>query len=107
MAKKRTTRRRGRSAKRPSGRYWSKRVIETSDALDLDKGVFKLQPKAMAQSLKRSAERSKRRKSAPLRSAISMLSFYENRAGRKLPASRKRKLARAKQELRRVFGKER
>src|SRR5712671_2911188 len=81
--------------------------METSDALDLQKGVFKLSPKKMASSLKRSAERSSRRKSAPLRSAMSMLSFYENRAGRKLPASRKRKVAQAKQELRRLFGKER
>ena len=62
--------------------------METSDALDLQKGVFKLPPKKMARSLKRSAERSGRRKSAPLRSAMSMLSLYENRAGRKLPAGR-------------------
>jgi uncharacterized protein DUF3175 len=54
----------------------------------------------MARSLKRSAERSSRRKSAPLRSAMSMLSFYENRAGRNLSPSRKRQLAQAKQELR-------
>ena len=80
--------------------------METSDALDLRKGVFNLPPKQMARSVKRSAESSRRRKSAPFRSAISMLSFYENRAGRKLPASRKRKIARAKQELRRLFGKE-
>src|SRR5205823_13710851 len=98
---------RGRTAKRTSGRYWSKRVMETGDALDLQKGVFKLPPKKMARSLKRSAARSGRRKSAPLRSAMSMLSFYENRAGRKLPASRKRQIAQAKQELRRLFGKER
>ena len=98
---------RGQPAKRTSGRYWSKRVMDTSDALDLQKGVFKLPPKKMARSLKRSAERSGRRKSAPLRSAMSMLSFYENRAGRKLPASRKRQIAQAKQELRRLFGKER
>ena len=106
MAPKRTARR-GRSKKRASGRYWSKRVMETSDALDLRKGVFKLPPKQMARSLKRSAETSRRRKSAPLRSAMSMLSFYENRAGRNLPAARKRQIARAKQELHRLFGKER
>ena len=105
MATKRTAKR-SRTAKRASGRYWSKRVRQTSDALDLRKGVFNLPPKKMARSLKRSAERSSRRKSAPLRSAMSMLSFYENRAGRKLPAARKRKLAQAKQELRRLFGKE-
>ena len=106
MATKRTANR-GRSKKRASGRYWSKRVMETSDALDLRQGVFKLAPKQMARSLKRSAETSRRRKSAPLRSAMSMLSFYENRAGRKLPAVQKRKIVQAKQELRRLFGKER
>ena len=106
MATKRTAKR-SRTVKRTSGRYWSKRVMETSDALDLQKGVFKLPPKKMARSLKRSAERSGRRRSAPLRSAMSMLSFYENRAGRKLPAGRKRQIAQAKQELRRLFGKER
>src|SRR5919109_773825 len=105
MATKRIARR-GRTGKRASSRYWSKRVVETSDALDLRKGVFKLSPKQMARSLKRSAERSSRRKAAPFRSAMSMLSFYENRAGRKLPASRKRQITQAKKELRRLFGKE-
>ncbi|HWE23518.1 MAG TPA: DUF3175 domain-containing protein [Myxococcales bacterium] len=106
MAKKQKARR-GRAGKRASGRYWSKRVNETSDALNLRKGVFKLPPKRMARSLKRSAEQSSRRKSAPLRSAMSMISFYENRAGRKLPPSRKRRIGQAKKELRRLFGKER
>ena len=106
MPRKRVVKR-GRTPKRAAGRYWSKRVTRTSDALDLQEGVFKLPPKDMAKSLKRSAERSTRRKSAPLRSAMSMLSFYENRAGRKLPAARKKKIARAKQELRRLFGKAR
>jgi hypothetical protein len=104
MATKRAAKHR-RTPKRASGRYWSKRVTRTSDALDLQKGVFQLPPKEMARSLKRSAERSKRRKSAPLRSAMSMLSFYENRAGRKLSAGRRRQIARAKDELRRLFGK--
>jgi hypothetical protein len=106
MATKRAAKR-SRTRKRAAGRYWSRRVTQTSDALDLEKGVFKLTPRKMAMSLKRSAERSSRRKSAPLRSAMSMLSFYENRAGRKLPAARKRKIARAKQELRRLFRKKR
>jgi hypothetical protein len=106
MATKRAPKR-GRSTKRATGRRWSRRVTETSDALDLDKGVFTLPPKKMAASLKRSAERSKRRKSAPLRSAMSMLTFYENRAGRNLSASRRRQIEQAKQELRRLFGKER
>jgi hypothetical protein len=88
-------------------RYWSKRVMETSDALDLDRGVFsRRSPRAIAASLKRSAERSRRRKSEPFRSAMSMLVFYVNRAGKKLPATRRRTLERAKVELRRLFGRD-
>ena len=65
---------------------WSRHVMETSNALDLDKGVFAQEdPRRIARSLKRSAERSKRRKSNPYRSAMSMLTFYINRAGKKLP----------------------
>jgi hypothetical protein len=90
-----------------SGRRWSRRVTEQSDALTLDQGVFTLRdPKRIAASLKCSAERSRRRKASPYRSALSMLTFYINRAGRKLPASRKKTLMRAKEELRRQFGKE-
>jgi hypothetical protein len=80
--------------------------MERSDALDLEAGVFKLGPEAMARSLKRSAERSKRRKSPPFRSAMSMLSFYENRAGRALSPSRKRAIRRAKVELRKLYGRD-
>jgi Protein of unknown function (DUF3175) len=88
-------------------RYWSKRVMETSDALDLDRGVFsRRSPRAIAASLKRSAERSRRRKSEPFRSAMSMLVFYVNRAGKKLPATRRRTLEQAKVELRRLFGRD-
>jgi len=77
-----------------------------SDALDLEKGVFRARdPKRIAQSLKRSAERSKRRKGTPFQSAISMLTFFINRAGKNLPATEKRKLERAKTELRRQFGR--
>jgi hypothetical protein len=82
-------------------------VTEHSDALTLDRGVFTLRdPKRIAASLKRSAERSKRRKSDPFRSALSMLTFYINRAGRNLPATRKKTLMRAKDELRRQFGRD-
>jgi hypothetical protein len=89
------------------GRRWSKGVTETSDALDLQGGVFKLRdPKKIAASLKRSAERSKRRKTNPYRSALSMLTFYLNRAGKNLPASRKRVLNRAKDELAHQFNKD-
>jgi hypothetical protein len=94
-------------ARRASGRRWSSEVTEHSDALTLDKGVFsKRDPKAIAASLKRSAERSRRRKADPFRSALSMLTFYINRAGKNLPASRKRTLMRAKDELRRQFGRD-
>jgi hypothetical protein len=94
-----------RSASR--GRRWSARVTRESDALDLDRGVFiKRDPKRIAASLKRSAERSRRRKADPYRSALSMLTFYINRAGKNLPASRRRILQRAKAELRKQFGRD-
>ena len=83
---------------------WSQHVTDTSDALDLDSGVFSLKdPRAIARSLKRSAERSRRRKAEPFRSAMSMLNFYINRAGRKLPKSRRSRLEKAKDELRRLY----
>jgi Protein of unknown function (DUF3175) len=85
---------------------WSQDVTEHSDALDLERDVFTLpDPKAIAASLKRSAEQSHRRKSEPYRSAMSMLTFYINRAGAKLPAKRRRVLERAKDELRKAFGR--
>jgi Protein of unknown function (DUF3175) len=93
-------------AKRPAGRRLAKRVMETSDALDLDAGVFTLSdPRRIARSLKRSAERSRRRKADPFRSAMSMLNFYVNRAGKKLSSTRRQVLRRARDELRRVFGR--
>ena len=97
---------RRRAPRRKTTRYWSNRVTKESDALDLDRGVFTLNsPRRIAASLKRSAESSRRRKADPYRSALSMLTFYINRAGRKLPASRRRVLQRAKGELRRQFGR--
>ena len=103
---KKSSARRKTSAKR-GGRRWSKRVTETSDALDLKGSVFTLRdPKKIAASLKRSAERSKRRKTNPCRSALSMLTFYINRAGKNLPASRRKLLDRAKEELKLQFGKD-
>ena len=96
-----------RSAAKHGGRRWSARVTRESDALDLQHGVFaKRDPKAIARSLKRSAEHSKRRKANPYRSALSMLTFYINRAGKKLPASRKKILQRAKGELKTAFGRD-
>lgn len=91
----------------PAGRRWSQRVTETSDALDLEPNVFKLRsPRAIALSLKRSAEKSKRRRAEPFRSAMAMLIFYVNRAGRNLRVDQRRVLDRAKVELRKVFGRE-
>lgn len=91
----------------PAAKRWSQAVTENSDALDLDKGVFALDsPSAIAASLKRSADSSKRRKATPFQSAMSMLNFYINRAGKNLPKSRLRLLERAKTELRRLNGKE-
>jgi hypothetical protein len=81
--------------------------MQTSDALDLEEGVFtKRTPRAIALSLKRSAERSRRRKSEPFRSAMSMLNFHINRAGRNLSAERRRVLTQAKDQLRRMFHRE-
>ena len=89
------------------GRRWSARVTRQSDALDLDRGVFtERDPKRIAASLKRSAERSRRRKADPYRSALSMLTFYINRAGKNLPPSRRKTLQRAKGELRKRFGRD-
>jgi hypothetical protein len=107
-SKKSTARRKGaRGTAKRGGRRWSKRVTQTSDALNLKGGVFTLRdPKKIAASLKRSAENSKRRKADPYRSAVSMLTFYVNRAGTNLPASRRRVLDRAKGELRVQFGKD-
>src|SRR5262245_16863652 len=86
-------------------RRWSQRVTRKTDALDLERRVFTRSPKAIARSLKRSAERSRRRKSGPYRSAMSMLTFYINRAGRQLTRARRARLQAAKGELRALFGK--
>ena len=91
-----------------SPKPWSQEVTEHSDALDLEKGVFALKdPKKIALSLKRSAERSIRRKSDPYRSAMSMLNFYLNRAGKHLSDVDRGRLEKAKDELRRLFHRER
>jgi hypothetical protein len=100
-------RRKTQSARRKTqsdGKYWSARVTKESDALDLEQRAFTLRdPRRIAQSLKRSAERSRRRKASPFQSAMSMLNFYINRAGKNLPATRKRVLDKAKDELRRLY----
>ncbi|HVX75498.1 MAG TPA: DUF3175 domain-containing protein [Bradyrhizobium sp.] len=94
------------SAKTSSHR-WSQRVTRESDALDLKGGIFTLSdPKKIAASLKRSAERSKRRKTGAYRSALSMLTFYINRAGKTLPKTQRDRLQRAKVELKHQFGRD-
>jgi predicted HNH restriction endonuclease len=89
-----------------SGKKWSAKVTATSDALDLEEHIFESNdPKAIATSLKRSAEKSERKKSSPFRSAMSMLSFYINRAGKDLEAAQKKVLEQAKDELRKAYGR--
>jgi len=111
-AKKTSARRAKRPAKTASksirsGARWSQRVTRESNALDLDAGVFTWRdPKRIARSLKRSAEESSRRKADPYRSALSMLIFYMNRAGKNLPAGRRKVLDQAKTELKKQFGKD-
>jgi hypothetical protein len=93
--------------KKPKKKYWSGEVTKKSNALDLEPGVFTWKsPRRIALSLKKSALASTRRKGTPFQSAMSMLNFYINRAGRNLTAERKKTLNQAKKELRKVFGKE-
>jgi hypothetical protein len=94
-------------SKREKSKRWSQRVTQESHALVLEEGVFTLDsPRAIAASLKRSADESRQRKSEPFRSAMSMLVFYINRAGRGLSKTRKAKLEKAKDELRALYGKD-
>jgi hypothetical protein len=87
---------------------WSKDVTRTSNALDLERGVFTWSdPREIARSLQRSAERSERRRADPFRSAMSMLSFYINRAGTKLDPAQRDRLEAAKDELRALYGRPR
>jgi Protein of unknown function (DUF3175) len=89
-----------------AGKRWTQLVTEESHALELEQGVFTLKdPKKIAASLKTSAEVSRRRKADPFRSALSMLTFYINRAGKNLPQARRKVLMRAKDELRKLFGR--
>jgi hypothetical protein len=98
------TDKRAQSGKTKGGKKWSARVTRTSDALDLESGVFKKRSaRQVALSLKKSAEASHRRKSNPFRSAMSMLNFEINRGGKGLPAERRRVLNQAKVELRKAF----
>ncbi len=99
-----TTKKMKKKAAKKTKRKWSGRVMQTSDALDLEKSIFKSDdPKKIASSLKRSANKSHRRKGTPFQSAMSMLNFYINRAGHNLSASHKKVLEEAKDELRIAF----
>lgn len=101
------TARKKTAKKAPAKKKWSRRVMQTSDALDLKSGIFKSKdPKKIARSLKRSAEKSNRRKGTPYQSAMSMLNFYINRAGKHLSAKEKQPLEKAKYELRVLYGRE-
>jgi hypothetical protein len=101
-------RKRKASKRAAKSKRWTQRVTDTSDALTLEEGVFKKPtPRAVALSLKRSAEASHRRKSEPYRSAMSMLVFYINRAGKGLSEAEKQKLEKAKDELRALYGRPR
>ncbi|WP_213772121.1 DUF3175 domain-containing protein [Bradyrhizobium sp. dw_78] len=96
-----------KAAAKPSPKRWSQRVTRESDALDLKRGVFTLtDPKKIAASLKLSAEHSSRRKTGAYRSALSMLTFYINRAGKTLPKAQRDRLQRAKVELKHQFGRD-
>jgi hypothetical protein len=100
--------RRTAMTKRDEPRKWSAEVTKYSDALDLEPDVFESKnPKKIAQSLKKSAEHSQRRKAGPFRSAMSMLTFYINRAGKNLSSSQRNVLEAAKNELRAAFGRDR
>jgi hypothetical protein len=104
-ARRKASTTRKRSNRRATPKRWSQRVTRESDALDLKRGVFKLtDPRKIAASLKRSAEQSSRRKTGAYRSALSMLTFYINRAGKTLPKTQRTRLERAKVELKRAFG---
>jgi len=104
---KKSSKKSSKKTVKKSSKRWSADVTAHSDAMDLQGGVFTLKdPKKIARSLKKSAETSHRRKSPPFRSAMSMLNFYLNRGGKNLPASQKKILDRAKEELRKLFHKE-
>ena len=108
MAKKDSDKRaRSGKSRRKSIERWSAAVNRTNDAMDLEPGVFKIKdPDRLAASLKKSAEASRRRKAEPFRSAMSMLNFYINRAGKNLSQAQLDRLDRAKDALRRQFGRD-
>ena len=106
MATRATRKTPSASGKKGGAGKWSGEVTEHSNAMDLEKDVFKQKdPKKIAASVKHSAEQSTRKKAGPFRSAMSMITFYENRAGTNLTAAQKKVLDRSKEELRKLYGK--
>ena len=95
------------TARKAASKKWSKKVTATSNAMDLEKDIFKSKdPKKIALSVKHSAEKSKRKKAGPFQSAMSIINFYENRAGDNLNAAQRKVLDDSKNELRKLFGRE-
>jgi hypothetical protein len=93
-------------AKKPA-KKWSGKVTATSNAMDLEEGIFKSKdPAEIARSVKKSAEKSRRKKAGPFQSAMSMINFYENRGGKNISSTQKKVLDNAKDELRNLFGRE-
>ena len=106
-AAKKTSATKSATKKPAPKKKWSQSVTEHSDAMDLQKDVFKLKdPKKMAESVKRSAEKNDRKKAGPFQSAMSMINFYENRRGKNISAAQRKILDQAKNELRKLFGRE-
>lgn len=96
-----------KDSQKPGPAKWSKKVTEQSNAMDLEKDVFTLKdPTKIAKSIKRSAEKSKRRKAEPFQSAMSMINFYENRGGKNIPAAQRKILDASKEELRKLYGRD-
>ncbi len=94
-------------SKKAAPKKWSKSVTEHSDAMDLEQDIFKSKDaKKIAASVKKSAEKSKRKKAGPFQSAMSMINFYENRGGKNISAAQKKVLDKSKEELRKLFGRE-
>ena len=94
-------------AKKSAKKKWSKKVTQSSNAMDLEKDVFKQKnPKEIAESVKHSAEKSKRKKEGPFQSAMSVINFYENRAGKNLEGGQKKVLDKSKEELRKLYRRE-
>ena len=95
-----------KSVKKATPKKWSKKVNETSDAMDLEKDIFKSgDPKKIAASIKRSAEKSNRKKAEPFQSAMSMINFYENRGGKNISGAQQKVLDASKNELRKLYGR--